>query len=152
MSSKATRRHVLANLAAMSAMPALATRATAGLADLTRASDWPVVRVNGTIKWFDVSKGYGFIVGDNDRCGDILLHATALRRDGYQTAYEGARIVCDAVFRGKGFQALRVRSVDNSTAVHLSLSRHARMSRWCRPAVTNWRSSSGSTGCGDSVS
>jgi cold shock protein len=121
MSSKATRRHVLANLAAMSAMPALATRATAGLADLTRASDWPVVRVNGTIKWFDVSKGYGFIVGDNDRCGDILLHATALRRDGYQTAYEGARIVCDAVFRGKGFQALRVRSVDNSTAVHPSL-------------------------------
>jgi CspA family cold shock protein len=50
--------------------------------------------------------------------GDILLHVTCLRRDGFQTALEGARVVC-LVKRGeRGMQAFRVLSMDNSTAVH----------------------------------
>ena len=52
-----------------------------------------VVEVAGVIKWFDVAKGYGFLVPDNGMA-DVLLHVTCLRRDGYQTAYEGARVVC----------------------------------------------------------
>ena len=76
-----------------------------------------VVEVVGIIKWFDVSKGYGFIVPDNGMA-DVLLHVTCLRRDGYQTAYEGARIVCEALQRPKGLQAFRVLSMDESTAVH----------------------------------
>jgi cold shock protein len=76
-----------------------------------------VVEVVGVIKWFDVSKGYGFIVPDNG-LADVLLHVTCLRRDGYQTAYEGARIVCEALQRPKGLQAFRVLSMDESTAVH----------------------------------
>jgi cold shock protein len=76
-----------------------------------------VVEVVGVIKWFDVSKGYGFIVSDNGMA-DVLLHVTCLRRDGYQTAYEGARIVCEALERPKGLQAFRVLSMDESTAVH----------------------------------
>ena len=52
-----------------------------------------VFEVAGVIKWFDVAKGYGFVVPDNGMA-DVLLHVTCLRRDGYQTAYEGARIVC----------------------------------------------------------
>ena len=51
-----------------------------------------VIELSGAIKWFDVSKGFGFIVPDNG-LPDVLLHVTCLRRDGYQTAYEGARIV-----------------------------------------------------------
>ena len=51
-----------------------------------------VIELSGVIKWFDVSKGYGFIVPDNG-LPDILLHVTCLRRDGFQTAYEGARVV-----------------------------------------------------------
>jgi len=51
-----------------------------------------LVEISGVIKWFDASKGYGFIVPDNG-APDVLLHVTVLRRDGYQTAYEGARIV-----------------------------------------------------------
>ena len=66
-----------------------------------------VVEITGSIKWFDASKGYGFIVPDNGR-PDILLHVTVLRRDGYQTAYEGARVVCQALERPKGLQALRI--------------------------------------------
>ncbi|MEE7489988.1 cold-shock protein [Methylobacterium oryzae] len=78
-----------------------------------------LVEVAGRIKWFDVSKGFGFIVPD-DGAPDILLHVTCLRRDGYQAASEGARIVVEAVERPRGWQAFRVISLDQATAVHPS--------------------------------
>src|SRR5450432_1933457 len=83
------------------------------------AHDWAaldVFEIAGTIKWFDASKGYGFIVPDNG-LADVLLHVTVLRRDGYQTAYEGARLVCECVQRAKGYQAFRILSMDESTAI-----------------------------------
>ncbi|MEJ2625851.1 MAG: cold shock domain-containing protein, partial [Pseudolabrys sp.] len=43
-----------------------------------------LIEMAGVIKWFDVSKGFGFIVPDNGM-PDVLLHVTCLRRDGYQT-------------------------------------------------------------------
>ena len=76
-----------------------------------------LIEVAGRIKWFDVSKGYGFIAQDGGG-PDVLLHVTTLRRDGYQSAHEGSRIVCEAVARTKGLQAFRVTSMDESTAVH----------------------------------
>lgn len=76
-----------------------------------------LVEVTGSIKWFDASKGYGFIVPD-DGGPDVLVHVTCLRRDGFQTAMEGARVVCEAIQRAKGRQAFRVLSLDLSTAVH----------------------------------
>jgi CspA family cold shock protein len=78
-----------------------------------------VIELTGVIKWFDVSKGYGFIVPDNG-LPDVLLHVTCLRRDGFQTAYEGARVVCEVLQRPKGLQAFRVLSMDESTAIHPS--------------------------------
>ena len=75
------------------------------------------IEVVGTIKWYDVSKGFGFIVPDNGM-PDVLLHVTCLRRDGYQTAYEGARVVCEALTRPGGLQAFRILSMDESTARH----------------------------------
>lgn len=77
-----------------------------------------LVEISGAIKWFDVAKGFGFILPDQPGIGDVLLHVTCLRRDGFQTALEGARIVC-LVKRGeRGMQAFRVISMDISTAVH----------------------------------
>src|SRR3954451_8650907 len=76
-----------------------------------------LVEISGVIKWFDASKGYGFIVPDNG-WPDVLLHVTVLRRDGYQTAYEGARLVCECVQRAKGYQAFRILSMDDSAAIH----------------------------------
>src|SRR6476646_8995724 len=76
-----------------------------------------LVEISGVIKWFDASKGYGFIVPDNG-APDVLLHVTCLRRDGYQTAYEGARVVVEVSQRQKGLQAFRVVSMDESTALH----------------------------------
>ena len=76
-----------------------------------------VIELSGAIKWFDVSKGFGFIIPDNG-LPDVLLHVTCLRRDGYQTAYEGARVVCEVLQRPKGLQAFRILSMDESTAIH----------------------------------
>jgi CspA family cold shock protein len=76
-----------------------------------------VIELTGVIKWFDVAKGYGFIIPDNGM-PDILLHVTCLRRDGFQVAYEGARVVVEVLQRPRGLQAFRVLSMDESTAVH----------------------------------
>ncbi|MGB3897947.1 MAG: cold-shock protein [Mesorhizobium sp.] len=77
-----------------------------------------LVEVSGAIKWFDVAKGYGFILPDDGVSGDILLHVTCLRKDGFQTALEGARVVCLAKQGERGLQAFRVLSMDLTTAVH----------------------------------
>jgi CspA family cold shock protein len=75
--------------------------------------------VSGSVKWFDPSKGYGFIVPD-ENLPDVLLHVTCLRRGGFQTAFEGARTVCEVVRSPKGLQAVRICSMDDSTAIHPS--------------------------------
>src|SRR5438067_291443 len=76
-----------------------------------------LIEISGRIKWFDVAKGFGFIVPDNGMA-DVLLHVTCLRRDGYQTANEGARIVCEAVQKPRGLQAFRIISLDDEGAIH----------------------------------
>lgn len=102
-----------------------------------------LVEVSGTIKWFDVSKGYGFVVPDNGG-PDILLHVTTLRRCGFQTAYEGARIVCEAQKRAKGLQVFRVIGIDESTAIHPAQSAAARTHSLVTPtsgyeiAIVKW--------------
>ena len=80
--------------------------------------DADLVEVAGAIKWFDVAKGYGFILPDGGSSGDILLHVTCLRKDGFQTALEGARVVCLVKHGDRGLQAFRVLSMDTSTAIH----------------------------------
>jgi cold shock protein len=85
----------------------------------SQESSLELVQVSGRIKWFDVAKGFGFIVPDNGM-PDVLLHVTCLRREGYQSANEGARIVVEAVQRPRGLQAFRILSLDDSTALHPS--------------------------------
>ncbi|MGF1649442.1 MAG: cold-shock protein [Hyphomicrobiaceae bacterium] len=88
-------------------------------ARLLDAAGLKVFEIAGTIKWFDASKGYGFIVPDNG-LDDVLLHVTVLRAGGYQTAHEGARVHCQVLERPKGLQAFQILSIDESTAVHPS--------------------------------
>jgi cold shock protein len=78
-----------------------------------------LIEITGVIKWFDVAKGFGFIVPDNGM-QDVLLHVTCLRRDGYQTVLEGTRVVALIQKRDRGYQAFRILSMDQSTAVHPS--------------------------------
>lgn len=78
--------------------------------------DIGAVDVKGTVKWFDVLKGYGFISPDEDD-GDILVHFSILREMGRRSVPEGATITCQAVKGPKGRQAIRIIDLDLSTAV-----------------------------------
>jgi cold shock protein len=75
-----------------------------------------IQEIVGQIKWFDLAKGYGFIKPSSGEQGDVLLHQTCVRQSGFKAAYEGARVVCEAVQGPKGLQARRLISLDNSTA------------------------------------
>ncbi len=77
-----------------------------------------LLEVSGAIKWFDVAKGYGFVLPDDPAIGDVLVHVTVLRRDGFQTALEGARVLCLVKAGDRGLQAFRVLAMDTSTALH----------------------------------
>lgn len=81
-------------------------------------------RVTGVVKWFDTTKGYGFIVPE-DGSADVLLHMSCLKQAGLDAAREGATVECEAVKRAKGFQALRVLDVDDSTAKELPVQEEA---------------------------
>lgn len=74
------------------------------------------IQIVGHVKWFDSVKGYGFIKPSNNLQGDVLLHQSCIRSSGFKAAQEGARIVCEAVQRPKGYQAIRVIELDNSTS------------------------------------
>ncbi len=69
-----------------------------------------LVEVAGRVKWFDAAKGYGFIVPDGGEA-DVLIHVTVLRRDGFSSLREGARVVAEAQRRDRGLQVLKVISV-----------------------------------------
>lgn len=81
----------------------------------------PAVRVIGRIKWFDSAKGYGFIVvesaSDTELTGDVLLHISCLRDYGEHYADEGAKIICDAVRRERGWQTAHVIEMERPRAV-----------------------------------
>lgn len=71
----------------------------------------------GVIKWFDVTRGFGFLVADDAAVGDILIHFTVLQEHGRRSLPEGARVECVAVRRQRGLQAKEIRSIDLSEAV-----------------------------------
>lgn len=72
--------------------------------------------VSGLVKWFDLAKGYGFIKPSSGPQGDVLLHQTCVRQSGFKAAYEGARVICEAVQGPRGLQARKLLMLDNSTA------------------------------------
>ncbi|MBN9534463.1 MAG: CspA family cold shock protein [Alphaproteobacteria bacterium] len=68
----------------------------------------------GTVKWFNATKGYGFITLDNG--SDAFCHASALAALGQQNLPQGSTIVCDLQESPRGLQVVAVHSVDTSTA------------------------------------
>ena len=103
------------------------------LQDATGAAN--IIRIDGLVKWFDVGRGFGFIIPDNG-LPDILLHYSCLKRDGFEAPLEGTRVACEVVARQKGYQCLRVISVDQSTAIH-PVERRARTHNEVA-ATTGW--------------
>src|SRR5579863_7359416 len=68
----------------------------------------------GKIKWFNGTKGYGFVTLDNG--GDAFCHASALQAAGHAELPQGATIVCDLADSQRGMQVVMIHSVDLSTA------------------------------------
>ena len=75
-----------------------------------------IIELGGVIKSFDASMGFGIIVLDNG-IPDILLSVACLRRGGFEVAYEGARVVVEALQCSRGLQVFRVFSMVESTAL-----------------------------------
>lgn len=78
-------------------------------------SDEVVVR--GALKWFDVTRGFGFLVAEDSAIGDVLVHFSVLEAHGRRSLPEGALIDCVAVRRDRGFQAKEITAIDLSRAV-----------------------------------
>jgi CspA family cold shock protein len=71
--------------------------------------------IKGRVKWFDATRGFGFLVSDEVE-GDVLLHFSVLREHGRRSVPEGASIECVPIRVNRGLQARRVLSIDLSTA------------------------------------
>ena len=84
--------------------------------DVTDMASVESKRIRGTVKWFNLVRGYGF-VSPEDGSSDIFLHMTVLRQAGYEQLPPGSTIECIAVKGEKGMQCETVVSVDISTAV-----------------------------------
>ena len=62
--------------------------------------------MEGTVKWFNASKGFGFI--EKDGGGDVFVHHTAIQADGFKTLNEGDRVKFEVVDGPKGPAASNV--------------------------------------------
>ncbi|HOS96277.1 MAG TPA: cold-shock protein [Deltaproteobacteria bacterium] len=61
----------------------------------------------GTVKWFNESKGFGFITSDGG--GDVFVHYSSISQEGFKTLEEGQRVTFDVTNGPKGPQASNVR-------------------------------------------
>ena len=66
-------------------------------------------KVLGTVKWFNGSKGFGFI--EREDGDDVFVHFTAIQADGYRTLEEGQRVEFEIEQGPKGLQAANVTMV-----------------------------------------
>jgi CspA family cold shock protein len=75
-----------------------------------------LVQVTGTVKWFDATRGFGFIVSEEAE-GDILIHFSVLKEHDRRSLPEGATVECLVVQQERGLQARKVLNIDLSHAV-----------------------------------
>jgi len=62
---------------------------------------------NGTVKWFNEAKGFGFITQEGGE--DVFVHFSTIQGDGFKTLAEGDRVDFDVTRGPKGLQAANVR-------------------------------------------
>ena len=81
-----------------------------------RPDEEGLVRLTGTMKWFDATRGFGFLVSDEAE-GDILVHFSVLKEHDRRSLPEGAIVECLVAEQERGLQARKVISIDLSNAV-----------------------------------
>lgn len=69
--------------------------------------------VTGTVKWFNESKGFGFITPDNGG-EDLFAHFSAIQARGFKTLKENQKVSFDVTTGPKGKQATNIRLLDQS--------------------------------------
>ncbi|MDD3712146.1 MAG: cold shock domain-containing protein [Candidatus Izemoplasmatales bacterium] len=62
--------------------------------------------MNGTVKWFNAEKGYGFITDENGK--DIFAHYSAIQGDGYKSLENGQAVSFDVIEGDRGPQAANI--------------------------------------------
>jgi CspA family cold shock protein len=75
-----------------------------------------LVQITGTVKWFDATRGFGFIVSEEAE-GDILIHFSVLKEHDRRSLPEGATVECLVVQQDRGLQARKVLSIDLTHAI-----------------------------------
>lgn len=73
------------------------------------------IEFRGRVKWFNATKGFGFITTESGP-GDAFLHITVLRQAGHEDIAPGVTLGCHATKGPKGLQVMRITSIDLSTA------------------------------------
>jgi CspA family cold shock protein len=81
-----------------------------------RPEDETLIKLTGTMKWFDATRGFGFLVSDQAK-GDILVHFSVLKEHDRRSLPEGAMVECLVAEQERGLQARKVLSIDLSNAV-----------------------------------
>jgi cold shock protein len=66
------------------------------------------VKVRGTCKWFNATKGYGFLVQEDKSAKDVFVHYSQLQGDGYKSLKEGDVVEFNVIQGEKGLQAQEV--------------------------------------------
>ena len=78
--------------------------------------DEALLKITGTMKWFDATRGFGFLVSDQAK-GDVLVHFSVLKEHDRRSLPEGAIVECLVAEQERGLQARKVLSIDLTNAV-----------------------------------
>ena len=99
-------------------------RSPPGDSDAVRQDEDSLLKVRGTMKWFDATRGFGFLVSDQVE-GDILVHFSVLKEHDRRSLPEGAVVECLVAHQERGLQARRILSIDLTHAVVPDVARSA---------------------------
>ena len=81
-----------------------------------RPEDEALVKLTGVMKWFDATRGFGFLVSEQAK-GDVLVHFSVLKEHDRRSLPEGAIVECLVAEQERGLQARKILSIDLSQAV-----------------------------------
>ena len=84
--------------------------------------DEALVKLTGAMKWFDATRGFGFMVSDQAK-GDVLVHFSVLKEHDRRSLPEGAVIECLVAEQERGLQARKILSIDLSNAITTEVGR-----------------------------
>jgi CspA family cold shock protein len=93
-----------------------------GADDAAWPDDEGLAKITGTMKWFDATRGFGFLVSEQ-AAGDVLIHFSVLKEHDRRSLPEGAVVECLVAEQERGLQARKILSIDLTNAVVPEITR-----------------------------